>query len=97
MEHSVPRIIPPSQCYLCGCQKFHKDERRVYTYQDYINNNALMVQVHRRRYRCANYGTKQWDQICGASTYSRKTYRFIFWEASLSRNEKKFIHKNISL
>lgn len=62
MEHSVPRIIPPSQCYSCGCQKFHKDERRVYTYQDYINNNTLMVQVHRRRYRCANCGTKQWDQ-----------------------------------
>lgn len=89
IEDSSPRIVPPMHCHSCGCSKFHKDEKRTYTYQDYVDSSTVSVQVHRRRYRCSRCGTKQWDHVCGASTYLRKTYRLIHWEEQMHNSKRK--------
>ncbi len=85
MEDTVLRMIPPSKCHSCGCSKFHKDEKRSYDYHDFMGNRRIVINIQRRRYRCSNCGTKQWDQVCGASTYSKKTYRLILWEGKTNR------------
>lgn len=85
MADPAPQIIIPFQCHSCGNTKFHKDEKRVHFYHDFINSNAVLVKVERRRYRCSKCGTKQWDHVSGASTHLKKTYRFLTWE----RTQKK--------
>ncbi|GEB31358.1 MULTISPECIES: transposase family protein [Brevibacillus] len=82
-------IIPVIKCNGCGHEKLHKTDHKDQMFKDMIDGQVIEIEVRRQRYRCPMCGSKEWDKVVGASSYSKKSKRLIDWEKQLVKAQQK--------